>query len=281
MSIQTQIERLQDAKSSIKSAISEKGVTVPDSASLNDYAEYVSQISVGASSSIIDSGKCGESVDWTLYDNGELIISGSGAMTNYSATSSVFYSNTAITNVTIETGVTSIGDYAFRSCGNLTSITIPDSVTAIGTAAFIYCKSLTSVTMPNSVTSIQPSAFSNCSGLENITIPSGISTIATSVFDYCTGLANVTIPNSVTRISLSAFDHCTRLGYVFYIGTKAEWDKITISTGNDNLKNATLYCEYEDSSNAETVDGWHFAVKKGSTPDSTTEPTITLLYTVG
>lgn len=44
MSIQTQIDRLQDAKSSLKAAISEKGVTVPDSASLDDYASYVSQI---------------------------------------------------------------------------------------------------------------------------------------------------------------------------------------------------------------------------------------------
>lgn len=33
--------------------------------------------------------------------------------------------------------------------------------------------------------------------------------------------------------------------------------------------------------NADTVGGWHFSVKEGSTPDSTTEPTITLMYTVG
>lgn len=33
--------------------------------------------------------------------------------------------------------------------------------------------------------------------------------------------------------------------------------------------------------NADTVSGWHFAVKEGSTPDSTTKPTITLMYTVG
>ena len=41
--------------------------------------------------------------------------------------------------------VTSIGDYAFRSCENLTSVTIPDSVKSIGNDAFFDCTSLTSV----------------------------------------------------------------------------------------------------------------------------------------
>lgn len=38
--------------------------------------------------------------------------------------------------VTIQDGVTSIGNYAFYSCSNLTSITIPSTVETIGTEAF-------------------------------------------------------------------------------------------------------------------------------------------------
>ena len=58
------------------------------------------------------------------------------------------------TEVTIGTGVTSIGNYAFSEAFSLESITIPDSVTSIGSCAFEYTESLTSITIPDSVTSI-------------------------------------------------------------------------------------------------------------------------------
>ena len=47
MSVATEIERLQGAKEDIKDAIEAKGVTVPSSAKIDDYADYVSQISGG------------------------------------------------------------------------------------------------------------------------------------------------------------------------------------------------------------------------------------------
>lgn len=48
MSIQSQVERLETAKSDIATAIGEKGVTVPQSASLSAYGDYVRQIEDGA-----------------------------------------------------------------------------------------------------------------------------------------------------------------------------------------------------------------------------------------
>ena len=69
--------------------------------------------------------------------------------------------------------VTSIGDYAFKSCIGLTSVTIPNSITSIGYYAFRGCSSLTSVTIPNSVTSIGNNAFYNCSSLTAIYVPCG------------------------------------------------------------------------------------------------------------
>lgn len=47
MSVQTEIDRLRAAKAELKTAIEEKGVTVPDTATLDGYGALVAQISTG------------------------------------------------------------------------------------------------------------------------------------------------------------------------------------------------------------------------------------------
>jgi endonuclease YncB( thermonuclease family) len=47
MSIASEISRIQQAKADIKTAIETKGVTVPSSATIDTYDDYVSQISGG------------------------------------------------------------------------------------------------------------------------------------------------------------------------------------------------------------------------------------------
>ena len=88
--------------------------------------------------------------------------------------------------------VTSIGDFAFRSCTGLTSLTIPNSVTEIGLYAFDSCRGLTSADIPNSVTSIGNFAFSTC-GLTSVTIPNSVTSIGNSAFSYCRSLSSITV----------------------------------------------------------------------------------------
>lgn len=76
-----------------------------------------------------------------------------------------------LNSVTISSGITTIGEEAFRFCNNLTNITIPDSVTSIGAHAFWDCYSLTSVTIPNSVIEIGQCAFSDCKNIQQISLP--------------------------------------------------------------------------------------------------------------
>ena len=52
MSIASEITRLQTAKTDIKTAIEAKGVTVPSSAKLDTYDDYIAQISGGGGSSL-------------------------------------------------------------------------------------------------------------------------------------------------------------------------------------------------------------------------------------
>ena len=161
---------------------------------------------------------------------------------------------TGLASVTISDGVTSITDYAFDGCTSLKEVTIPNSVTGIGGRAFYGCTGLTEVTIPNSVTSIGFDAFYGCTGLTEVTIPDGVTSIESNAFEGCTSLTNVTIPNSLTRISSYtfrgctgltevtipnsvmyienyAFGGCTSLTSISFLGTKADWEKISRSTG--------------------------------------------------
>ena len=157
-----------------------------------------------------------DNLTWTLYADGTLNISGTGAMKDYNSTDnpSPAYKNLNVKKVVIEDGVTSIGKYAFWYCRNLTSITIPDGVTSIGRAAFDNCHSLTSITIPESVTNIEDYAFEWCSSLSNVTIPNSITSIGTGVFHRCISLTSITIPDSVTSIGASAFERCIGLSSV-------------------------------------------------------------------
>ena len=161
----------------------------------------------------VKTGKCGDNVTYSLdTSTGVLTISGTGKMTDYHYYDSTpFYKDTKIKVITIDFGVTSIGEYAFSNCTSLTSITIPSSVTSIGGGAFCWCTSLTSITIPSSVTSIGGGAFCWCTSLTSITIPSSVTSIGGDAFFGCISLTSVTIPDSVTSIGGDAFYGCISL----------------------------------------------------------------------
>ena len=117
------------------------------------------------------SGSCGTSATWSVdTSTGVLIISGTGAMTDYTTGTDMPWYNyrTSITCVVIDSGITSIGNGAFYGLGGVTIATIPNTVTSIGNGAFYHCTTLTSITIPSSVTFIGVSAFYACTHLISI-----------------------------------------------------------------------------------------------------------------
>ena len=120
---------------------------------------------------------------------------------------------------------------------------IPDGVTTLGGGAFTNNDDITKVIMPNSVTSIGNSAFSGCTSLTSITIPDSVTIIGGGAFSSCSSLTSITIPDSVTSIGNSAFSGCTSLTDIYYTGTQAQWEQITI--GTDAIpQGATIHYEY-------------------------------------
>ena len=184
---------------------------------------------------VTDSGVWGN-LSWTLYDDGELYISGNGSLPNVTYPQEIPWARYKldILKVTMEGNITQLGFYAFSGCSNLksvvipgsvtrilseafsgctslTSVTIPEGATTIGSRAFSGCKSLAGVTIPGKVNSIGDRAFGNCTGLTSVTISEGVEEIGDSAFYGCTGLTSVTIPGSVTSIGSGAFSGCTGL----------------------------------------------------------------------
>ena len=163
--------------------------------------------------SVVATGSCGESVTYTIYSDMSMVISGTGEMKDYVDADlhidDDYYQK--IKNVSIEEGVTSIGEFAFYYCTSLTTVTIGNGVTHIGNAAFNECYSLASVTIPNSVTEIGSGAFNLCSGLSSVEIPGSLTVLSPALFFGCTSLASITIPEGVTEIGDAAFEWCTSL----------------------------------------------------------------------
>ncbi|MDR3011632.1 MAG: leucine-rich repeat domain-containing protein [Chitinispirillales bacterium] len=122
-----------------------------------------------------------------------LVIRGEGDMADYSRDNLPpwFSGRSLITAITIEYGVTSIGDWAFLGCSKLTSVIIPNSVTSIGQQAFANT-GLTSIIIPNSVVTIGQLAFFDCTDLTSVIIGNGVVSIGQMAFQGCANLSSIT-----------------------------------------------------------------------------------------
>ena len=180
---------------------------------------FLSSMLMYANAFAAATGRCGDSITWTLDDSGNLTLSGSGEMWNNGYDDSPF-KDYEIRKATVEYGITSIGESAFLGCRGMTELTLPNSVTSIGGNAFEGCSGLTELILPSSVTSIGNAAFVDCSGLTELILPNSVTSIGDSAFSGCSGLTELTLPNSVTSIGDGAFCGCTGL------------EKITVESGN-------------------------------------------------
>ena len=198
---------------------------------LPDWFDFTPKASAAA---VTDSGICGDNLTWELYDNGELIISGTGAMYDYYTQYDGYYNTTtapwgsyvsSIRSVTIQNGATSISKHAFYNCTSLTSITISDSVTSIGDDAFYNCTSLTSITVVDDNTAYSSDEYGVLFNKDktslvqypsgnkrtSYTIPDSVTSIGSSAFYGCKGLTSIAIGDGVNSIGERAFFNCTSL----------------------------------------------------------------------
>lgn len=233
MSIATEIERIANAKASIKASIENKGVEVGDGL-IDTYASKIDEISTGGSGGgSAEAPSIGITLDkWN--DEGYVTEATIIGMTEipsyyfYGYSSYLSVLNKYLTKVNFPEGVTKLGNNAFYNCDKLNIPELPDTITTIGTACFTACSSLALEKLPSKLTTLEGTAFSGCSSLAIKTIPSTVKTLNNYTFNNCRGIKQISM-DGVTKInavnsSNSPFANCS--------GLKAVWlgSQITSST---------------------------------------------------
>ena len=159
-------------------------------------------------------GLCGNDLSYTLdLNTGHLRVFGTGPMTDYWFNQNPPWSSYAksIKSITVEDGVTSIGDEAFSNLPNLTTVSLADSVQSIGDESFYWNQSLTTCNMPRSLTTLKRYAFYNCKKLQGLDLPTGLTTIGYAAFSRCESITKAHVPSSVKAIEASVFQYCYAL----------------------------------------------------------------------
>lgn len=172
-----------------------------------------------------------------------------------------------LNKITMPKGIMYIGKAAFLRCTSLREVYIPDTVVSLGLSVFSGCTSLKKVNIPQSVNSIEAYAFSDCKELEEIDIPSGVTNIE-GTFSGCTSLNKISIPSSITDIDRWTFRDCNNLKDIYFAGTRAQWDEITITTnGNEVLSNVTIH--FSDDSTLNDSEGFKYEILNDGTIEIT------------
>ena len=219
--------------------------------------EYTDSVAVTVTETIAE-GVLDGGITWLINYEGNLTLKGTGKMpdfypgegrndngtvaggssdkedSSWSETLAPWFDfNDEIKSVTVDSGITSIGDYAFAYCYNLENahiaqgvtdigksafenssvinIHLPESVVSIGGNAFLYNNRLSYIYLPSNLKSIGNNAFEGCRELRSIALPQKLESIGDYAFSD-SGLNYISIPESVKTIGEGAFSRLYNLG---------------------------------------------------------------------
>lgn len=148
-------------------------------------------------------GMCGENVLWS-FENGTLIISGTGDMRDYEGM--VYNSETRtsyeewpeyrelrdeITNIIVEEGVTSLGAYAFHGLNEAKSISLPSTLTIIKNHVFTFT-GIEELDIPDNVKSV--GIYSISDSITVLKIGKGLETLDGAIrFNHDNGFKEIIV----------------------------------------------------------------------------------------
>lgn len=105
------------------------------------------------------------------------------------------------------TTMTEIPAFAFAGKSALVNVTLPDGLTTIGDGAFMTCVKITKLTIPSTVTTVGKLAFAD-TGLGTLTIGSGVTSLGNNFIFNCDKLKTITVEEGNTA-------YCTVSGALY------------------------------------------------------------------
>lgn len=187
MSIQTQIERISGNVTSALSAISEKGVTVPDGSNSDALAGLIRSIETGSRDDVYETA-----MKASIEREGNVVfpneLAGIGVYAFAYGYDSLKFPNA------LPDGITYIYSHAFDECYSLKITAIPASVNFLGDRCFGHCQGLSEITFKGTPSRIYSDAFYSCNHLLNINVPWAEGAVANAPW----GATNATINYNYT-----------------------------------------------------------------------------------
>ena len=198
----------------------------------------------------MDNGACGPSVKYSYFSLTQILhIFGEGDMWNFSVNSKPDYAKYEnIKGISIDRGVTSIGDYAFCNMYNLVSVNISETILYIGEGAFRVCTGLHSIILHDKVYFIGAEAFCKCDLLEFVALPLYLKTIGDMAFASCRCLVEVCFGLIIKYIGNDLFLFCESLQNIIVNKENPYFAHVNGVLFTKNLQTLLIYpCGRNDS----------------------------------
>jgi len=118
--------------------------------------------------------------------------------------------NSRVKRVSLNSGITLIGEGSFEGCVNLESVTAK-GLASLGTGAFRGCISLANVKFGEKLDAIGDGAFDGCASLASLSVPESVNTVGTGAFRGCSALEKISFAGELSIIGAEAFWGCESL----------------------------------------------------------------------
>ncbi|MDE6626907.1 MAG: leucine-rich repeat domain-containing protein [Lachnospiraceae bacterium] len=195
-------------------------------------AEDDAALSMNGDMNVAVEGECGANLQYTLYTDGSMSVTGQGDMEDYVESAAPWAGMKAeIIKLVIGAGVDSIGAGAFADCENLQSVEVSalsdeDRTFTISSRAFAGCTALQTVILPDKTFDIAKDAFS-----EDISVE--LQSDADSVAQYCGNYETLTSHKHDYSFTKTVPADCLSAGYDVYTCScgAEECRDLTESTG--------------------------------------------------